>query len=113
MYNNGVLQNHYTSTNVTVDAHVGDHITVVARAIGNVSFLNTSDERFTCITGFACEKNTRNYIDNHYLQCSLNSPAGPSDDGRMLTILLDDTELITIGITCKLMLIVMCWLHGL
>ena len=99
MYNNGVLQNHYNSTNVTVDARVGDHITVVARAIGNVSILNASDERFTCITGFACENHTRNYIDNRYLQCSLNSPAEPSDDGRTLTILLDDTELITI--TCK------------
>ena len=113
MYNNGVLQYHYNSTNVIVDACVGDNITVVARAFGNVSVLNASDERFTCITGFGCEKHTRNYIDNRYLQCSLNSPAEPSDDGRMLTILLDDTELITIRITCKLTLIVMCWLHCL
>ena len=101
VYINGVLQNHYDSTNVTVDARVGDSISVVARAIGNVSVLNATNENFQCKTGFACKQYSRNNVDNRYLQCSLNSSAEPIDVSRVLTILVDDTELITITIICK------------
>ena len=101
VYINGVLQNHYDSTDVTVDARVGDNISVVARAIGNVSVLNATDEKFQCKTGFACKQYSRNNVDNRYLQCSLNSSAEPINVERVLTILVDDTELITITIICK------------
>ena len=102
MYNNGVLRNHFNSTNVTVDARVGDNISVVARAIGSVQVLTASDERFRCSTSFVCEQRTRNNVDNRYMQCTLNSPAEASDDGRVLSILImDSEELITITFACK------------
>ena len=98
MYNNGVLQNRYNSTNVTVDARVGDSISVVARAIGSVPLLTASDERFQCVTGFACAQHN---VGNRYMQCSFNSPAEASDDGRVLSILVDNEEPITVTFVCK------------
>ena len=101
VYKNGVLQNSYNGTNVTVDAHVGDSISVVVRAIGNVSALNASNERFRCFTSFACEQHTRSNVDNRYTQCTLSSPAEASDDGRVLSILVGNEGPITITFACK------------
>ena len=79
-------------------ARVGDSISVVARAIGSVPLLTASDERFQCVTGFACAQHN---VGNRYMQCSFNSPAEASDDGRVLSILVDNEEPITVTFACK------------
>lgn len=76
-------------------------MTVVFRAIGNVSAINVSrnEERFRCETDFACNEHTLNDVKNRYMQCSLVSPVEQSDDGRTLRVLLDDREEMMITMT--------------
>ena len=78
---------------------VGSNLTLAVRAVGNVSVINASDERFICKTGFACNRETRNDVDNRYLQCSLRTPANINDNGRILTIMLDNMELNRFSLT--------------
>ena len=94
---NGVLQYYHNSTNVTID--MGSDLTVVVLAVGNVSVINASqDRRFTCLTDFACKHNP-NDLSNHYLKCSLRTPAELSDDGRTLVLSVDNTAVMRYSIT--------------
>lgn len=96
---NGVLQDLRNVTNISLNA--GDNLTLAVQAVGNVAVINASDDRFICKTGFACNSATRTDVENRYLQCSLRTPANESDDGRVLRITLDNTQLINITINCK------------
>ena len=87
------------NTGVILD--VGDNFTVTVIAVGNVSVINASDPRFICVTEFACNNQTRRNLKNHYMECSLSTPVVLSDDGRTLTVIIDNTEVITIGIMGK------------
>ena len=100
VYINHVLQGNQNSTNITLG--VGDNVTIVVRAIGNISVINASneDERFVCRTHFACNNETVNNIRNHRLQCSLQSTE-LCDDGRTLVVLLNDMEWKRFIITCE------------
>lgn len=91
IYINHVLQGSQSSTNITI--YVGDNVTVVVRAVGNISVISASDqdEHFICRTHFACNNDTRNNVHNLRLQCSLQS-AELSNDGRTLVVVLDDME---------------------
>ena len=91
IYINGVLEDGYNNTNITLQ--VGDNFSVLARAVGNVTVITADGSNFTCVTGFACNKHTRNDVDNRYLQCYLNSPAELNDNGRTLTISVNNVEL--------------------
>ena len=93
---NGVLQYYHNSTNVTLD--VGNDLTVVVLAVGNVSVINASDQRFTCVTDFACKHNPDG-LSNRYLKCSLRTPAELSDNGRTLVVSVDNTEVMRFSIT--------------
>ena len=108
MYVNGVkvLQDHWNSTNVNVTLDVGDNIRLVIRAVGNVSVINASDARFTCVTGFACNRLTLHAVSNRYVQCSLRTPVEPTDDGRTLAVVIHNVEeemssSVTINGKCK------------
>ena len=92
-------QGSHDSTNITLD--VGDNFTATVIAVGNLSVINASDPHFICKTDFACNLQTRRDFDNRYMECSLSAPVSLSDNGRTLTIMIDDTEEITIGITGK------------
>ena len=101
VYINHVLQGSKNSTNITLD--VGDNVTIVIRAVGNISVISAGhrSERFICRTHFACNSETRNNIRNRYLQCSLKS-AELSDDGRTLEVELDNhVKWRSFIITCK------------
>ena len=100
VYINHVWQDSQNSTNITLD--VGDHVTVVVRAVGNVSVINASyrDERFVCRTHFACNSETLNDVHNRDLRCSLQS-AMLSDDGRTLVVVLDGMKWKRFIITCE------------
>ena len=100
VYINHVLQDSQNSTNITLD--VGDNVTVVFRAVGNISVINTSHQggRFICRTHFACNNETRSNVHNRRLQCSLHFTE-LSDDGRTLVIVLDDREWKRFVITCE------------
>ena len=99
IYINGVLQYRYDSINVTLD--VGSNLTVVIRAVGqNVSVITANDTRFTCETDFACNQQYNlDSVPNRYLQCSLSTPAKPSDNGRTLMVSIDDIEMMSFAIT--------------
>ena len=99
MYVNGGLLDGHNDTDVAL--HVGDNITVFVIVVGTVSVIGASDQRLTCVTDFICNEQTRNKVANRYLECSLRTPASLSDDGRILRILLNGTELATINISCK------------
>ena len=98
-YINGMFWGSYDSTNVTLD--VGDNFTLTVIAVGNVSVINASDPHFICKTHFACNVQTRRDLENRYMECSLSAPVSLSDDGRTLTIMIGNTEVITIGIMGK------------
>ena len=100
VYINHVLQGSQNSTNITLG--VGDNVTIVVRAVGNISVINASnqDERFVCRTHFACNSETRKNIHNRHLLCSLQS-AMLSDDGRTLVVILDGVEWNRFIITCE------------
>ena len=93
---NGVIQYYHNTTNVTLD--VGNDLTVVLFAVGNVSVINASDQHFICVTDFACKHNPDG-LSNHYLKCSLHTPAVLSDGGRTLLVAIDNTEMIRFCIT--------------
>ena len=92
---NGVLQYYHNSTNVTLD--VGSNLTVIVLAVGNVSVINASDQRFICVTDFACKHNPDG-LSNRYRKCSLRTPAELSDDGRTLLVSIDNTEIMRFSI---------------
>ena len=100
VYINHVLQGSQNSTNITLG--VGDNVTIVVRAVGNISVINASnqDERFVCRTHFACNSETRKNIHNRHLLCSLQS-AMLSDDGRTLVVILDGVGWNRFIITCE------------
>ena len=100
VYINHVLQGSQNSTNITLG--VGDNVTIVVRAVGNISVINASnqDERFVCRTHFACNTETRKNIHNRHLLCSLQS-AMLSDDGRTLVVILDGVEWNRFIIICE------------
>ena len=89
--------------NVALDigTGIGDNVGLVVRAFGNVSFINASDPHFNCVTGFACNKQTLHNVDNRYVQCTLRTPVELSDNGRIITVTIDNIEKITVTITCK------------
>ena len=91
----GVLQYYHNSTNVKLE--VGSNLTVVVLAVGNVSVINASDPRFTCETDFACTHNPDG-LSNRYLNCSLRTPAELSDNGRTLSVSIDNLEMIRFSI---------------
>ena len=98
IYINGVLQYRYNTTNVTLD--VGSNLTVVVRAVENVSVISANDTHFTCETDFACNQQYNlDNVPNRYLQCSLRSSAKPRDNGRTLLFSIDDIEMISFTIT--------------
>ena len=74
---------------------------MVARAVGNVTVITADHDgsKFTCMTGFACNKHTRHDVSNWYLDCFLSSPAELSDSGKTLTISVDNMELKRFVIT--------------
>ena len=111
VYVNGVLKDHNNNTNITLQ--VGDHFSVVARAVGNVTFITANGTNFTCVTGFACNNHTRNDVHNRYLNCYLNSPVEPSDSGKTLAISVNNVELKTFVITgeCVLQHLIV-WVGG-
>ena len=99
---NGQLQQGHwvdSAPNITLDT--GDNLTITIQAVGNVSVINGSGERFVCVTGFACNTATRNDVANRYSQCTLRSPATVEDDGKTLTIFLNNTQLTELTITSK------------
>ena len=103
---NGVLQDdHNNITNITLQ--VGDDLSVVARAVGNVTVITADHDgsKFTCMTGFACNKHTRHDMSNRYLNCFLSSSAELNDSGKTLTISVNNMELKRFVITggCFLM----------
>ena len=104
---NGVLQDHNNITNITLQ--VGDDLSVVARAVGNVSVITADHDgsKFTCVTGFACNKHTHD-VSNRYLNCFLSSPAQLSDSGKTLTISVNNMELKRFVITGGYILMYWC-----
>ena len=92
---NGVLQYYHNSTNVTLD--VGSNLTIIVLAVGNVSVINASDQRFICVTDYACKHNPDG-LSNHYQKCSLRTPAELSDDGRTLLVSIDNMEMMRFSI---------------
>lgn len=107
VYINHVLQGSQNSTNITL--YVGDNVTVVILAVGNISVINASDqdEHFICRTHFACNNDTHNNVHNRRLQCSLQS-AKLSDDSRTLVVVLDDMEWKRFIITGEYILLLYC-----
>ena len=97
---NGVLQYDHKNialTNITVQ--VGDELSVVARAFGNVTVITADHDGFICVKGFACNQHTRHDVSNRYLRCFLSSPAELSDSGKTLTISVNNMELKRFVIT--------------
>ena len=97
---NGVLEDDHNVTNITVQ--VGDDdLHVVARAVGNVTVITADHDgsKFTCVTGFACNKHTGHDVDNRYLHCFLSSPVELNDSGKTLTISVNNMELKKFVIT--------------
>ena len=113
----GVLQDdHNNITNITLQ--VGDNLSVVVRAVSNVSVITADHDgsKFTCETGFACNKHTRHDVSNRYLNCFLSSPAELSDSGKTLTISVNNMELKRYVITGEYILMYWCMsgtgIHG-
>ena len=99
-------QHHHDNTHVTID--VGDSLTVVFRGVGNIStinatnMINATDPRFLCETNFACNMELRlSDVYNRGMECSLHTPAELSDNGRILTVILDEMDQLNITITGK------------
>ena len=103
--NNTWQQHHHDSTHVTVN--VGDSLTVVFRGVGNISLnatnmINATDPQFLCETNFACNMQLGlSDVSNRGMQCSLRTPAKLSDNGRILTVILDEMDQLNITITGK------------
>ena len=102
VYVNGELQRGRgidSEPSITLD--MGDNLTIAIEAVGNVSVIDATGERFVCETGFACSGAILYDGSNRYLQCSLPSPANISDDGMMLRVLIDNVQLTELTITGK------------
>ena len=102
VYINGELQQGRrvdSASNITLNRD--DNLTIAILAVGNVSVINASGERFVCETGFACNGDTLNDVKNRYLQCSLRYPANVEDDSETLRIFKDNTQLTDFTITSK------------
>ena len=98
--NNTWQQYHHNNTNVTVN--VGDTLTVVVRGVGNITTINATDPRFLCETNFACNMQLGlSDVSNRGVVCSLHTPAELSDNGRILTVVLDKMDQLNITITGK------------
>ena len=99
MYINSILQ-HHVNTNVTLDQD--DNLTIVVRGVGNISTINATDPRFICETDFACNMQlSLSDVSNRGVKCSLHTPAELSDNGRTLSVLVDNMEQINITIIGK------------
>ena len=97
-----------TNLNVTE----GDNVTIIARAVGNVSFIYTNvtsglhgtdaNERFICQVTFLCDRQYSDDLNSRIQHCSLTN-VNLSDNGTTIKFFIDNNiiELVEVNISGK------------